>query len=133
MTARTPFVLLAVLVTAGCVPGDGPVCPASLEIVSPNVVVEVDEWPAAASVVLECSSGCTLGLDGTTTAQLTAPVDDGAAGFDLTADPDSLVVTVLAADGAELAAVEVELQWVRVGGTEDCGGPVRATVTVPGP
>jgi len=49
------------------------------------------------------------------------------------ATPDAVAVTVLAADGAELAGVDVELDRVRVGGSAECGGPSEATVTVPAP
>ncbi|GAB3348010.1 hypothetical protein [Modestobacter lapidis] len=47
--------------------------------------------------------------------------------------PDSAVVTVLGADGAVLARVDSDLEWVRTGGSEECGGPMTATVAVPAP
>jgi hypothetical protein len=47
--------------------------------------------------------------------------------------PGSAVATVLAPDGSELARVESQLEFERVGGTEECGGPMRATVTGPAP
>jgi hypothetical protein len=47
--------------------------------------------------------------------------------------PDSAVATVRATDGTELARVEAALRFERVGGTEECGGPTEATVTVPAP
>ena len=125
------MLLGAVLALAGCAADDGPVCPASAELVSPNVQVDLAAWPAAGSVVLQCSPTCTLGLDGSPSAELAAPVDGGTAGFDVTADPDAVVVVVLDRVGRQLTAQETELIWVRVGGTEECGGPVRATVSVP--
>jgi hypothetical protein len=47
--------------------------------------------------------------------------------------PGSAVATVLAPDGSELARVESQLEFERVGGTEECGGPTEATVRVPAP
>ena len=47
--------------------------------------------------------------------------------------PDSVVVTVVGPDGAVLAEVHADLDWERVGGSEECGGPMAATVTVPAP
>jgi hypothetical protein len=45
--------------------------------------------------------------------------------------PDTVVITVLDADGAMQADVQTDLDWVRVGGSEECGGPMHAAVTVP--
>ena len=47
--------------------------------------------------------------------------------------PDEVHVAVLGPDGAVLAEVEADLEWVRVGGSAECGGPHEATVTVPAP
>ena len=47
--------------------------------------------------------------------------------------PDSVVVPVLGPDGVVLAEVAADLDWERVGGSEECGGPMAATVTVPAP
>ena len=38
--------------------------------------------------------------------------------------PDHVTVRALAADGTVLAEQEHDLVWTRVGGTEQCGGPV---------
>ena len=127
------MLLGAVLALAGCAADDGPVCPASAELVSPNVLVDLAGWPTAASVVLQCSPTCAIGLDGPPPAELTSSVDGGTAGFDVTADPDAVVVVVLDRVDRQLTALETELDWVRVGGTVECGGPLQATVTVPAP
>jgi hypothetical protein len=47
--------------------------------------------------------------------------------------PGTVAVTVLGPDGAVLAAVDGAPDWVRVGGSAECGGPHEATVTVPAP
>ena len=47
--------------------------------------------------------------------------------------PETVEVSVLGPDGAVLAGTEAELEWVRVGGSEGCGGPHEARVTVPAP
>jgi hypothetical protein len=41
-------------------------------------------------------------------------------------DPARVTVRALAADGTMLAEQEHDLVWTRVGGTEQCGGPVTA-------
>ena len=43
---------------------------------------------------------------------------------------DALTVRTIAADGAVISETEVTPEWVRVGGSEQCGGPGEATVTV---
>ncbi len=47
--------------------------------------------------------------------------------------PDTVAVTVLGPDGTVLTEVDADPQRVRVGGSEECGGPHEATVTVPAP
>ncbi|RLV55513.1 hypothetical protein D9V41_10495 [Aeromicrobium phragmitis] len=44
--------------------------------------------------------------------------------------PDVLTVRAYRPDGTILAEEHVQPEWVRVGGTEECGGPHLATVTV---
>lgn len=44
--------------------------------------------------------------------------------------PDAFTVRVLSTDGTILTDVEAMPEWVRVGGSEQCGGPGEATVTV---
>jgi hypothetical protein len=60
------------------------------------------------------------------------PTDSVAIRF-LTPHPDSAVVTMLGPDGTVVTEVEAELEFERVGGSAECGGPMRATVTVPAP
>jgi hypothetical protein len=105
---------------------------------SSSLVVELaPDWPAdqAHSVTIECDEPCAVPpMDGGEAAGTpTAVLADGAAHFDWLGDEASAVVTVLGADGTPLAEVDAELDWVRVGGTEECGGPLDATVTVPAP
>ena len=66
--------------------------------------------------------------------RLTAPLTGRSAGLSVDmAAPESVVVTVLGADGSDLAEVSADLEWHRVGGSEECGGPMETTVTVPAP
>jgi hypothetical protein len=44
--------------------------------------------------------------------------------------PESVTLQLVAGDGTVLREVERDPGWVRVGGTEECGGPHEATVTV---
>ena len=98
-------------------------------------------WPSgtAETVQLSCSGTEACGievpaLDDEPTAPAPQELLAGVAGFDLlTAAPDTVVVTVLDPDGEALATHEARLDWVRVGGTEECGGPSEAEVVVPAP
>ena len=47
--------------------------------------------------------------------------------------PDEVDVAVLGPDGGVLAGLTADLEWERAGGSEECGGPHEATVTVPAP
>jgi hypothetical protein len=47
--------------------------------------------------------------------------------------PGSALATVRATDGTQLARVESQLEFERVGGTEECGGPTETTVRLPAP
>ena len=122
------------LAVAGCGAGDGAVCPAIGY--SSTLVVELDEgWPEqpGRSVRVDCAEPCppdplsTVAPGDERTVELigrsaTVSWFDGV---------DSVVVSVLDVDGTPLAEVESELDWVRVGGTAECGGPMSATVIVP--
>lgn len=44
--------------------------------------------------------------------------------------PETFTVRSLAADGTVLSDTEVTPEWVRVGGSAQCGGSGEATVTV---
>jgi len=119
----------AALALAGCAGEGGVACPAIGW--SNGLTVELaEDWPAVdgGSVRIECSSPCGAAYPaGTPLTGTTAAVQ-----VDMTT-PDSVVVTVLAADETEVAEVDAALDWVRVGGSERCGGPSEATVTVPAP
>jgi hypothetical protein len=137
MTLRTAVALAGLLATAGCGADEFTACPADAAVLSPNVVVQLaGDRPEgdAATVVLRCTPACVVDMKGDPTSDtLSSPVDGGVAGFDVLADPDTVVVTVLDLDGGELAEMETGLEFERVGGSEECGGPMRATVTVPAP
>ncbi len=126
--------LLALLLPA-CGPAGSTACPA----VGWGRTIEVeltDDWPASPvnAVRIECSPGCPPlpALDQETGDP--AASDAFGRGIPFGAPvPETAVVTVLAADGAALAEVAADLDWVRVGGSEECGGPMVATVAVPAP
>lgn len=44
--------------------------------------------------------------------------------------PDQFIVRVYAADGTVLSNTQARPQWVRVGGSEQCGGPGEAALAV---
>ncbi|MFD2092456.1 hypothetical protein [Blastococcus deserti] len=130
-------VVAAALAFVACSAGGSTVCPA-IGWSNALVVELADDWSRleGGSLRIECSSRCgyLIHEDGPSTDEdaLTVPLGRGREVFqlDMTA-PDAVVVTVLAADGTELAEVDADLDWHRVGGSEDCGGPHEATVVVP--
>ena len=48
--------------------------------------------------------------------------------FTLFSSPRSIMLRALDDDGDTLARTEVDVGWVRVGGTAECGGPMEAQV-----
>jgi hypothetical protein len=98
------------------------------------VVQLADGWPAAEgrTVVVRCEEPC--GRVQRDRDEPTHDVSGALAGsiarLPMMAVPESVVVTVLDPGGA-VAEVAESLTWRRVGGTEECGGPMEAVVLVP--
>jgi hypothetical protein len=128
----------AVLALAAC-DGVGQACPA-IGWGSTLTVELAPDWPPGEgrSVEVGCPEPCGLPALGSTPS---GPIREGVAPLTGTSTalsfvmetPDSVVVPVLGPDGAVLAEVAADLDWERVGGSEECGGPMAATVTVPAP
>jgi hypothetical protein len=123
----------AALAFSACAVGASTVCPAIGWLNGLTVDLEIG-WPPVdgGSLLVECSSRCGMyGREGPPD-ELSVPLGGAstAVQLDMTV-PDSVVLTVLDAHGTELAEIEADLDWVRVGGSEECGGPMRATVPVP--
>ena len=102
------------------------------------LVVELaDGWPpdTGRAVHLQCPGTCNvLQIGPGTPDRASAPLTGTSASFGITGvAPESVVVTVVDAAGTEVARVEAEPEFVRVGGSEECGGPSEATVVVPAP
>lgn len=128
--------LAAGLALGACQAGAQTVCPAIGW--SNALTVELAEgWPEVAdgALTVDCSSPC--GLQVTRDGEpeiLTVPLTGTSTVVQLgMTTPDPVTVTVLGADGAELAVHEAGPGWQRVGGTAECGGPHAATVVVPAP
>ena len=125
----------AALSFSACSAGATTVCPA-IGWSNTLTVDLADDWPdvAGGSLTVECSSRC--GVLGTAGDQdrLSVPLTGRSTvvQFDMTS-PDPAVLTVLDADGGKLAELDADLDWRRVGGSEDCGGPSVASVLVPAP
>ncbi|MGY1638814.1 hypothetical protein ACI78V_19370 [Geodermatophilus sp. SYSU D00742] len=129
-----PAAVAVVLLTTACDPGVGRACPA-IDWGRTLVVSLAADWPTgeSRSVHVACDSPCGLPASGGEPAgELTAPLEGPVARLYPLGLPGSVVVTVVGPAGPE-AQVEADLDWRRVGGDEECGGPVRAEVTVPPP
>ena len=126
-------VMAAALALAACDAGAETVCPATGWSNTLTIGL-ADGWPSVddGSLVLQCSSRCGMfGREGRPD-ELSVPMTGPSTvvQLDMTA-PDSVVVTVLDADGTELTRHDADLDWRRVGGSEECGGPQTASVVVP--
>ncbi|WP_369137928.1 hypothetical protein [Modestobacter versicolor] len=97
------------------------------------------DWSAqpVGAVELVCSPSCELPLvlDEVTgePASLQAGAEPLVWPVLLGEQPGSAVATVRATDGTVLARAASALDFQRVGGTEECGGPLEAIVRVPAP
>ena len=132
---EVPVVAALAAVVLAALWGVGPVrdCPAVGW--SDQLTVELaDGWPAASAVRVECASWCGLTVESVPGGPdtVTVPLTGATAVVLLTmATPESVAVTVLGPDDGVLGAADVDLDWRRVGGTAECGGPHEATATVP--
>ena len=129
--------LAAGLVLAtGCGTGQGTACPA-VAWGSTLTVLLADGWPVGEgrSLEIDCGSPCEPASMGTSAGPVVAvPLHGTSADLSfILSSPDTVVLTVLDADGATLAEVAADPDWERVGGSEECGGPMAAAVTVPAP
>ncbi|WP_299957573.1 hypothetical protein [uncultured Modestobacter sp.] len=126
--------LVAIVLVASRLGGEA-ACPAIGW--SSALTVEVGPgWPAAQAVRVDCSSPCGLLLSSPADEPdtITVPLAGGSATVTfVTGSPDSVTATVLAADGAVLTVADLDVEWVRVGGSRECGGPGEAHATVPAP
>jgi hypothetical protein len=120
------------LAFSACSAGATTVCPA-IGWSNTLTVGLADAWPdvPGGSLSVECPSRCGAAGDQD---RLSVPLTGRSTvvQLDMTS-PDSAVLTVLDADGRELAELDADLDWRRVGGSEDCGGPSVASVVVPAP
>ncbi len=111
----------AALAYSACAAGAGTVCPA-IGWSNTLTVGLADGWPPVDGGTLLVDDELSVPLTGSSTVVQ----------MDMTA-PDSVVLTVIGPDGTELAQLATDLDWRRVGGTQECGGPHTASVTVPLP
>jgi len=130
-----------VLMLSGCGgrvygPGGVPrVCPAV--DYGRNLVVRLaDDWPPmeGRTVVARCSSPCGQVQQNRDelAREVSGALTGSSAALWMLDMPDSVVVTVLGPEG-QVAELEQALTWQRLGGTEECGGPMEAVVVVPAP
>ncbi|WP_222196134.1 hypothetical protein [Modestobacter italicus] len=137
MKGLASFVLGLVLVVlfASRLGAGAGVCPAVAWSNTLTIELRAD-WPQAHAVRVGCPTSCglVLGTPDDEPDTQTRPLARGSTtvSFEMGA-PDSVTATVLAADGAVLTVAELYLDWVRVGGSTECGGPAEARATVPAP
>ncbi|MGY1751777.1 hypothetical protein ACI79H_01440 [Blastococcus sp. SYSU D01042] len=95
-----------------------------------------EDWPPTdgRTVVARCSSPCGQAQQDRDdpAREVRGALTGSSAALSMMDMPDSMVVTVLSPEG-QVAEVEQALTWERVGGTEECGGPMEAVVVVPAP
>ncbi|TFV65684.1 UNVERIFIED_ORG: hypothetical protein E4P37_09255 [Bacillus sp. AZ43] len=126
--------LAAVLALASCAGGGGTTCPA-IGWSNALVVEFADGWPSVeGGVTLECVPQCYRPVLVDPGAATVDPASGSpATGLLDMSTPGSATVRVIGPDGSVLTEVDAELDWRRVGGSEECGGPHEATVVVPAP
>ncbi len=130
---------VAVLALVGCDGGAGRACPA-VAWGNALTVELADDWVPGEgrSVQVSCPEACRPeALEATPSGPIqegVAPlVGDRATVSFVLETPDEVDVAVLGPDGAVLAELTADLEWGRVGGSTECGGPHEATGTVPAP
>jgi hypothetical protein len=136
---RAALAVGAVLALTACYGGGGRVCPAVAWGNGLTVVLAGDWTPGEVrSVRVGCPQPCGREIrEGAPP----GPVHEGVASLTgataalsfVLEMPDEVDVAVLGPDGAVLAGLSADLDWQRVGGSAECGGPHEATVTVPAP
>ena len=111
--------------TLRCPDGDvcGAIAPSDLTVLPQPEAVPVPSPGTAPPPTPEPSPG----NSGTT-----QELDGGAASWSVMGAREELVVSVSGPDGV-LIETMVRPDWVRVGGTAECGGPATAEVVVPAP
>ena len=133
--AGAACVMAAALASAACGAAAGTACPA-IGWSNTLTVGLADAWPVVdgGSLRVACASPCGVHGPAGPAHELTTPLSGTSTvvGMDMTA-PDSITLTVLGPDGTELAVLDADLDWRRVGGSEECGGPHAASVVIPGP
>ncbi len=120
---------------AGCGGGVVSACPAVGYTHALIVTLDGDRAGSVADVQLCTDEGCEPNDDADPAhpgrlVVISSQHDDSWT-FTLASRPQQLTVRTLGADGTVLADTDVTPRWVRVGGSAECGGPNRATVTVP--
>lgn len=132
-------VMAVALALGACTDGAPTVCPA-IGWTNAVTVTLADDWPPVegGSLTVDCSPMCGWAvMENKPLAeedQVSVPLDGPTAvlPLDMSA-PGSVSIRVLGPDEEELADVDTDLDWRRVGGSEECGGPMEATVVVPAP
>jgi hypothetical protein len=134
--ARGACLMTAALALSACGAAGGTVCPAigwsnSLTVGLAAGWATVD----GGTLLVECSTPCgmpALRTDEPGDVSIRLTGSSTVVQLDMAA-PDSVALTVLGPDGTGLATHQADLDWRRVGGTEECGGPHAASVVIPTP
>ncbi len=125
--------LLIAVGGAGCMAGVPPTaCNLIGYFSTVEIVLQGSDSAEAERLVLCTDLGCSVPLSEATPAPTSGPLYTVELGgerwrIEFIADaPEEATIKVLAADGTELGQSTTRLEWRRVGGSKECGGPQEA-------
>jgi hypothetical protein len=130
---RAGWLVSLVALLAACAVLPARACPA-IGYSSTVIVRLADDWPPGEdrTVTVDCEGSCVDFYPEGGDDQLSASLTGRNVAFLWHGGSDHVVVTVHDSEGP-VTQVDADLDWRRIGGTAECGGPMEATVTIPTP
>ncbi|MGA7148461.1 MAG: hypothetical protein WBX17_08260 [Microbacterium sp.] len=119
---------VTVLAVTGCAPAEPVACPAVAYMSTLEIVVDV---PGAEDVLICNDDLCAPSRAASDAGVTVFPADVDGDVWTFTGQfPDGMTVEVYDAAGELLTSTGIDPDWHRTGGSEECGGPAEASVTV---
>lgn len=119
---------VAALAVTGCAPAEPVACPLIAYMSTLEIVVDV---PAAEDVLICHDDLCAPSREASDAGVTVFPaVVDGDVWTFTGQFPQDMTIEVYDAASELLTSTAVDPDWRRTGGTEECGGPTEASVTV---